>query len=121
MDEVNNFLHKYEAHATLSDRKHYAKRIPMSLSDYHRYNTAMDVYSAESYVQREPYVEMYIPQHRFQELVEQDRYYTKLHTELDYATQVAKQQAEDRLVRLQNPSVKQAYEKYKMLLELARR
>lgn len=120
MDEVNKFLHRYEAQASISN-KQYARRVPMSLSDYHRYNTAMDVYDYETYVDREPYVEMLIPQHRFQEIIERDRYYSKLESELDYATRVVRQQAEDRLVRLQNPSVKNAYEKYKMLLEMARK
>lgn len=121
MNDIDAFLHKYEAHASLSNRKHYAKRIPMSLSDYHRYNTAMDVYEYESHVQREPYVEMYIPQHKFQEIVERDKYFRQLEADMDYATRVVNQKMQDEIVRKNNPAVEKAFEKYKTLLELCRK
>lgn len=119
-NEVEHFLSKYEAHASLSDRKQYAKRIPMSVSDYHRYNTAMDVYQAESYMQREPYVEMYIPQHKFQEMIERDRYYNQLSQQVDYASKLIEDKLRDEAIHKTNPAVKKAYDKYKMLLEIAR-
>lgn len=120
MKETNEFLHKYEAHASLSDRKHYAKRIPMSMSDFHRYNTAMDVYEAESYVQREPYVEMYIPQHKFDELVQKEAYYNRVAEQEDQSLKIIKQMLQDDAVRRTNPAVDNAWRKYQMLLELAR-
>lgn len=119
--EIEQFLHKYEAQANLSDRKQYARRAPMSMSDYHRYHTAMDVYEYESYIQREPYVEMYIPQHKFQEIVERDRYYTAVSQQADYASELVRQQLSDDAVRKSNPAVQKAYEKYQMLLELSRK
>lgn len=118
---TNQFLEKYEAHASLSDRKHYAKRMPMSLNEFHKYNTAMDVYEYESFLQREPYVEMYVPQHRFEEMVMQDEFYTAMSQKLDYATDVINEKIKDEMIRKSNPAVKKAYEKYQMLLEIARK
>jgi predicted AAA+ superfamily ATPase len=120
-DEINQFLDRYEAHASLSDRKQYARRAPISVSDYHRFNTSMDVYEQELYVQREPYVEMYVPQHKFQELVQREKYYTAMSQQVDYASEVIRQQISDDAVRKTNPAVQTAYEKYQMLLELARK
>lgn len=115
---ANRFLEKYEAHASLSDRKHYAKRMPMSVSEYHRYGT--DVYDYESFVKREPYVEMYIPQHKFEELVLADEYYARMTQQLDYVQEVVREKATEEALRKANPAVAKAYEKYRMLLELAK-
>ena len=117
MQEVEDFLKRYEAHAGLSSHKQYARYRRPKFDDY---MTAMDTYY-HAQVDREPYVEMYVPQHRFQELVERDRYYTKLSREVDYATQVVNQQVQDEVVRRQNPAVELAWRKYQMLLELARK
>ena len=119
-DHVEKFLCKYEAHASLSDRKQYARRIRMSVSDYHRYNSAMDVYDYESYMQREPYIEMYIPQHKFDELIRREESYNQLSQHVDFASQLVEKQIRDETVRNNNPAVKKAYEKYKMLLEMSR-
>jgi len=119
--ETDQFLHNYEAHASLSDRKQYARRAPISVSDYHRFHTSLDVYDYESYIQREPYVEMYIPQHKFQELVEREKYYTAMSQQVDYASEVIRQQISDDAVRKTNPAVQIAYEKYQMLLEISRK
>lgn len=121
MSETERFLHNYEAQASLSDRKHYAKRMPMSVSDYHRYHTAMDVYEYESYIQREPYVEMYIPQHKFEELVQRDAYYNKVAAQEEESLKIIKQLLADDAVRRTNPAVNNAWQKYQMLLELARK
>ena len=118
MKEANNFLERYEAHASLSDRKHYARRVPVSVSDYHRYGT--DVYDYQSYVKREPYVEMYIPQHKFEELVLADEYYARMTQQLDYVQEVVREKIKEEALRKANPAVANAYEKYRMLLELAR-
>ena len=120
MDEVNDFLHKYEAQATLSDRKQYARIRPMTRMDY-SYDCTRAVYDAQSYIDREPYVEMYIPQHKFQEMIERDRYYSKMSQQVDYATQVVNQQVQDEIVRKQNPSVEKAWRNYQLLLEMCRR
>lgn len=116
MQEVEDFLKKYEARAELSRDKMYA-RMPRfqagRLYDYDPYSLSWDT-------QREPYVEVLVPQHRFQELVERDRYYTKLSREVDYATHVVNQQVQDELVRKQNPAVELAWRKYQLLLEMSR-
>lgn len=117
MDEVDDFLKKYEAHAGLSKHKMYA-RMPRY---HHGRIYDYDPYSATFDLEREPYVEMYVPQHRFQEMVERDRYYTKLSREHDYATTVVNQQVQDEIVRKQNPAVEKAWRRYQMLLELARK
>ncbi len=119
MDDVDNFLKKYEANAGISQHKYYARRRPFR-ADYSML-TATAAYNYCDHIDREPYVEMYIPQHRFQDLVERDHYYTEMSRNHDYATQVVNQMVADEVVRKNNPAVETAWRKYQMLLELARR
>lgn len=118
--DLERFLEKYESMATMSSRQ-YARRKPISFTDYHRHYSSLDVYDYESYVERQPYVEVLIPQHRLQDLVEKDYYYTKLEREHDYATQVVNQMVKDEVVRKQNPAVEKAWRNYQLLLEIARK
>ena len=118
MDEIESFLKKYQAQAMLSKHKMYAKPRRRHFDDY---NFTASQYMASIDFEREPYVEMYIPQEDFQRLVEKDRYYTRLSQEHDYATSVVNQMVQDEIVRKQNPAVEKAWRNYQMLLELARK
>jgi hypothetical protein len=66
-------------------------------------------------------VELHIPQHRFDELIERDEYLTRVERELDYNQKVVNMLREDERVRDQNAAVQKAYKNYLMLLELARK
>jgi ribonucleotide reductase beta subunit family protein with ferritin-like domain len=68
----------------------------------------------------EPMVEVNIPQHRFTELVEQERYKRYLEERADYDARIVEMLRQDERVRDRNPTVQKAYQKYLMLLEMAR-
>ncbi len=115
--EVNDFLKRHEATAELSRRKLYARRIPI------RYNDWLDAGSPipfEQDVYREPMVEINMPQDRFRDLVEKERWVGKVEQEAYYYKKRYMQEVEDDKVRQRNPAVKKAWEQYQMLLELAR-
>lgn len=112
--EVNRFLRKYEATAGMSHRM-YAKRQPIRYTDW---KGDIPFYQE---VEKEPYVEMYIPQHRFTELVEQEKYLSYLEQTAESSKNLVDGLRRDERIRNENPSVQKAYEKYLMLLELARR
>lgn len=112
-DEVNAFLKKYQAQAELSKHKVCA-RMP-KLRDY-------DPYSGTSTIdyEREPAVEINMPQDRFRDLVERDRWVGQMEAEARYYKERYMQEVEEDKIRHRNPTVKKAWEQYQMLLELAR-
>jgi hypothetical protein len=116
-DETEAFLKRFEAQAELSTRKRYYKRKPYNPLDFDYYSkTAMQTLQAEV----EPMVEVNIPQHRFTELVEKERYKRYLEERADYDARIVEMLRQDERVRDRNPTVQKAYQKYLMLLEMAR-
>lgn len=117
-DETNMFLKKYQAQAELSKHKMYARMPRYHYGRIHDY----DPYSATAQIEynREPMVEMYIPQDKFRDLVERDRWVGQMEAEARYYKERYMQEVEDDKVRHRNPTVKKAWEQYQMLLELAR-
>ncbi len=113
---VNRFLDRYESHAGPS-HKLYAKRQVVAYRDWLADGGPIPFHQD---VEREPYVEMYIPQHRFRQLVELDQDYDDLCRQASNSNAVIAQMREEEHIRNSNPSVKAAYEKYKMLLEICR-
>lgn len=116
-DEVNEFLHRYEATAGLSQRKLYARRVPIRYNDWLKDGGPIPF---EQSIEREPMVEMYIPQDRFRDLIEKERWMGKLEEETQFYKQKYLSSLEESQIRAKNATVKKAYEKYKMLLEMAR-
>ncbi len=115
--EVDSFLKRYEAQAGLSKHKQYYRRRPVSYRDW-LHDGANIPFHQE--VDREPMVEMYIPTHRFQELVEKEQWYRRLEEETDYYKKIVNQYREDERVRDKNPALQKAWRNYLTLLELAR-
>ena len=66
-------------------------------------------------------VEINMPQHRFDELIEQERYRSYLEDRAEHDAMIVQRLREDERVRDDNPAVQKAYRNYLMLLELARR
>lgn len=116
-EEVDLFLKKHEASAELSRKKLYYKRIPIKYHDWLKdgSNVPFDLN-----VEREPCVEINIPQHQFQSLVEREKLYDHLEQEVSYYKNIVNQYRADERVRDNNPAVKKAWMNYLMLLELAR-
>ena len=116
-EEVDKFLKKYEATGELSRRRLYAKLEPLRYRDWMADGSPIPF---EQNVQREPMVEINMPQHRFQDLVERDRWIGRLEQEAEYYKQrYLEAVTEDRL-RHQNPALMRAWERYQTLLNLVR-
>lgn len=114
---MNDFLKKYEAQVTLSSKR-YARRQPIRFSDWNVHSTEYDYTST---IQVEQCLDVTIPKHRFQELVERDRFYTELSRRHDYASAVVDQMVQDEVVRKNNPAVEKAWRNYQLLLEMCRK
>lgn len=112
----NDFFEKYEAHVGLS-HKRYARRQPIRFSDWNVHSIEHDY----STIQTEQYMEVTIPKHRLQELVERDRFFDELSKRHDYAVELVNQMVRDDIVRKENPAVEKAWRNYQMLLEIARK
>ena len=116
-DETNNFLKKYEAQAGLSRNKLYARRLPIRYNDWLHEGGPIPFHQE---VEREPMIEMYVPQEKFRDLVERERWLTELEGEARYYKQIVEQWRADERVRDRNPAVQKAWRNYITLLELAR-
>lgn len=116
-DKVNAFLKKYQAQAELSKHKVYGKM------PYYHHNRIYDCdpYSPNTIdFKKEPAVEINMPQDKFRDLVEADRWVGQMEAEARYYKERYMQEVEDDKIRHRNPTVKKAWEQYQMLLELAR-
>jgi hypothetical protein len=116
-DEVNLFCKKYQAQAELSRHKVYARPVPVRYTDWLKDGANIPFHQE---IEREPMVEIYIPQDKFRDLVERDRWLGKMEQEAQYYKQKYLQEIEDDKIRHRNPAVKKVWEQYQMLLELAR-
>jgi hypothetical protein len=116
--EVNQFLHIYEAQAGLSGHKQYYRRRPIRYTDWVNDGSPIPF---DQYVDTEPMVEMYMPQDKFRRLVEREQEFRDLVRGNEESNYRLRQSIEEEKIRNGNPAVKSAYEKYKMLLELARK
>jgi hypothetical protein len=116
--EVDYFLHLYEAHASLSQRKLYYRRRPIRYSDWVNDGSPIPF---DQEIDTEPMVEVYIPQDKFRRLVEREQEFRDLVSRNQDLFDKIQQDRADDAVRKANPAVQQAWERYKMLLELARR
>ncbi len=115
-EETNQFLKKYQAEASLSKNKLYARPKPIRYQDW----LIDGGIPFDQEIEREPLVEIYMPQDQFRDLVERDRWYGQLEGESRYYKERYMQEVEDDKVRHRNPAVKKAWDQYKMLLELSR-
>lgn len=115
--EVNEFLRRYEATAELSSRRYYSKRIPMN---YRAWLNEGGNIPFHQEVEKQPMVEINIPQEHFQTLVEREKFYSSVEREADHYKKIVDQYREDERVRDKNPAVQKAWRNYITMLELAR-
>jgi len=116
--EVSQFLHVYEAQASLSRHKLYYKRRPLRYADWLADGGPVPF---DQEVDREPMVEMYMPQDKFRRLVEREQEFRDLVNRNQDLFDKIQQLRSDEAVRNANPAVEKAYRNYKTLLELARK
>ena len=115
---VNAFLDCYEARAGLSSRMVYQRRLPIRYIDW---LDAGGPIPFDQEIEREPMVEINIPQHQFKRLVQRESEFQDLIHGNERAHRVLHQHIEDERVRDSNPAVQAAWMKYLTLLELARK
>lgn len=112
---TDRFLKKYESSAGLSTRKLYYKRMPVRYTDWIN-NGGPIPFDQE--IDKEPMVEMYIPQHRFQDLVEREYKFDSAQDEVRYYKEIINDLAKEERMRSNNPALKKAWENYQLLLRL---
>jgi hypothetical protein len=116
-EQVDRFLKKYESRAGLSSRELYYKRQPLRYTDWIANGSHIPF---DQTVEKEPMVEMYIPQHRFQDLVERERMVDEINDQNRRYRQLLDQLDEDARIRNSNPALKKAWDNYQLLLGLCR-
>jgi hypothetical protein len=116
-EQVDRFLKKYESRAGLSSRELYYKRQPLRYTDWIANGSNIPFHQE---IEKEPMVEMYIPQHRFQDLVERERMVDEINDQNRRYRQLLDQLDEDARIRNSNPTLKKAWDNYQLLLGLCR-
>lgn len=115
--ELNEFLYKYEARATLSDKMYRrARRIQF---DYKYMDQAFDQLATLPF-EEEPMVEITMPQDRFRHLVEVEGFVTSADREREWAKNQLEIQKREAWIRQKSDAVRKAYERYQTLLNLVR-
>jgi hypothetical protein len=117
---VNKFLHKYSARAKISDREYYQRYRPNSYKIWEEYDY-YGPHTASYQVDREPMVEMYVPQDAFRKLVEREEEIEDLIRGREWEHNIVQNLREEEKIRDANPAVRLAWEKYAMMLELVRK
>jgi hypothetical protein len=115
--DTKRFTSRFQAYITES-KEYRRAAYTRSPTDYSYYQPGAAMYEMEHRV--EPLVAIHLPREQFDRLLDdQTRIYT-WREEAEYGRKTITQLRKDECVRKDNPSVQKAYEKYLMLLELAR-
>lgn len=118
--DVEQFLAQYEARAGYSNRAYYYRR-PQYNYTYHESIDVLNYHTATMEIEREPYVEVLLPKHQLERIVQYQEDAKDYVRSSRHAIESAAQQRIDERVRESNPAVQKAWTKYLMLLELARK
>ena len=115
--DLKRFQQRFEAHITESKdyRRAFYTRSP---TDYSYYQPGTAMHEMEHRV--EPLVAIHMPREQFDRLMDEQTRIDRWRDEAEYAKRVLTNLRKDEQVRDTNPVVQKAYEKYLMLLELAR-
>jgi len=115
--DTKRFQERFDAHVTESKeyRRAFYTRPPM---DYSYYQPGTAMHEMEHRV--EPLVAIHMPRDQFDRLMDEQTRMDSWRAEAEYAKKVLTNLRKDERVRDDNPVVQKAYEKYLMLLELAR-
>ena len=114
--DLEYFISKFECR--VEDSREYNQYVKQS-HPYHR-----DFYSTDNYkVEAEivPMKAIHLTRDNLASLVAEQEYMQRLSDDVERSKRMWVQQREDREVRDSNPAVEKAYQKYVMLLELARK
>jgi hypothetical protein len=115
--DIDEFLYKYEARATLSNK--YYRRHRSVKFDYKYIDSAMEQMATLPF-EEEPYVEVLIPQDRFRHLVEMEQFAKTVDVERQWAKQQFERERKESWIRQKNEAVATAWNRYQTLLNLVR-
>lgn len=113
-DALKSFAHRYEARIDRSRDKFYQSR--QQLPSYGDWND----FSYHAEFKRESMIEVSLPDHKFNELVQRERVIDQLQSDCFYYKAIVDQHRNDEIVRSRNSSVRIAWEHYQMLLNLSK-
>lgn len=103
-DRFNEFSWRY-------DIRRMATKRPYHHRDYHNdYHKTYATFASEQISHRDEIIEMEIPIHALEYLIDNDRKFSQAH----------KDQRDEEYMRKTHPAISDAYDKYRMLLELYR-
>ncbi len=114
IDPLTNFKKRYEADIKESRTRYAVYHRP----NYNDWNSTASAYIEHNYKQA---VDVTLTQEHFHKLVEREYHFTELERNHNFAQELIDRQREEHRIRLDNPAVQKAYEKYQMLLELVRK
>jgi hypothetical protein len=118
------FFRKFDMHVIKSGRKlRRLERLrpPVNAWDMTISDSAMYQYSAIQAIEEVDCVEVLMPRDRLQHIIDYIKYSEDQVERAQTDRQLMARYERDRVVRLNNPAVEKAYQKYVMLLELARK
>ena len=114
LDSIKQFETRYKARISDSS-KYYNVSYPVWHKDWTDNGLPL-----EQIFSKEPTIEINLPREEFFGLIERDRYLSRIERDLDFSSRIMDEARMEERVRKNNPAVQLAYEKYKMLLELAK-
>jgi hypothetical protein len=116
--DTKQFESRFQAHITESKEYRRAAYVRPPI-DYSYYQPGTALYEMERRV--EPLVAIHLPREQFDRLMDEQTRMNIWRDEAEYAKKVLTGLRKDKCVRADNPAVDKAYQKYVMLLELARK
>ena len=122
MTTEQEFFRKFDMQVQSSHRK--LRRIPNMYQHTNAWNYSVNdsaMYQHSFPIEEVDCVEVLMPQDRLQHIIDYINECEKQINEYRAERQLMYRYEQDRVVRLNNPTVEKAYQKYVMLLELARR
>jgi hypothetical protein len=103
-DRFNEFSRRYGIRRMTTMRPYYHR-------DYHNdYHQTYATFASDQRVHREEIIEIEIPRHALEHLIDNDRKFSQAH----------KDQRDEEYMRNKYSAISDAYDKYRMLLELYR-
>lgn len=115
--DVERFSKRYGAYIGESRSYRERRAEPMMISDFrdsYQYDFSRSTFDV-------PYVEIHMPQAAFEQFMQIEEANAYDAHQVNHAMSVLRQHRADERVREDNPAVRKAWQKYLMLLELARK
>ncbi len=111
------FRKKYTLHVEKSKRHYRQRPIPISYTAWLKQGADIPFHQD---IEREPLLKVYISEEHYETLVKREQYLDNLERENKVLCKLQEAQIAEEHIRLKNPTVQKAWEKYKMLLELVK-